>query len=273
MGEVYRARDPRLKRDIAIKVLPHDLASSPERLARFEREATTVAGLSHPNIVVLHSIEEASGTRFLTMELVDGRSLADVVRPGGVPLAELLDVAVPLADALIAAHEKNIVHRDLKPANVMVTREGRVKVLDFGVAKLVQQDPDLTKTQTATQVATVATPISEVGQTIGTISYMAPEQLRGEPVDVRADLFAFGVLIFELATGARPFKGRSSADVSSSILRDAPPPLTSVRPDLPAELERILDRCLQKEPGDRFQTAIELSSELRSSGGRSTEAG
>src|SRR5580765_3501498 len=122
MGEVYCARDPRLKREIAIKVLPDDVATSPERLARFEREATTVAGLNHPNIVVLHSIEEASGTRFLTMELVDGRSLADVVRPGGVPLAELLDVAVPLADALIAAHEKNIVHRDLKPANVMVTR-------------------------------------------------------------------------------------------------------------------------------------------------------
>ena len=263
MGEVYRARDPRLRRDIAIKVLPHDLASSPERLARFEREATTVAGLNHPNIVVLHSIEEASGTRFLTMELVDGRSLADVVRPGGVPLAELLDVAVPLADALIAAHEKNIVHRDLKPANVMVTREGRVKVLDFGVAKLVQQDPDPTETQTATQMATVGPPISEVGQTVGTISYMAPEQLRGEPVDVRADLFAFGVLIYELATGARPFKGRSSADVSSSILRDAAPPLTSVCPDLPSELERIVGRCLEKEPGDRFQTAIELSERLR----------
>jgi TolB-like protein len=263
MGEVYRARDPRLKRDIAIKVLPHDLASSPERLARFEREATTVAGLNHPNIVVLHSIEEASGTRFLTMELVDGRSLADVVRPGGVPLAELLDVAVPLADALIAAHERNIVHRDLKPANVMVTREGRVKVLDFGVAKLVQQDPDLGETQSATQVATVGTPISEIGQTIGTISYMAPEQLRGEPVDVRADLFSFGILIYELATGARPFKGRSPADVSSSILRDAPPTLTSARADLPADLERILGRCLEKEPGDRFQTAIELSNELR----------
>ena len=263
MGEVYRARDPRLKRDIAIKVLPHDLASSPERLARFEREATTVAGLNHPNIVVLHSIEEVSGTRFLTMELVDGRSLADVVRPGGVPLAELLDVAVPLADALIAAHEKNIVHRDLKPANVMVTREGRVKVLDFGVAKLVQQDPNPTETQTATQLETVGPPISEVGQTIGTLSYMAPEQLRGEPVDVRADLFSFGILIYELAAGARPFKGRSSADVSSSILRDAPRPLTSVRPDLPAELERILARCLEKEPGDRFQTAIELSNELR----------
>src|SRR5262245_20857588 len=175
MGEVYRARDPRLKRDIAIKVLTRDLASSPERLARFEREATTVAGLNHPNIVVLHSIEEAAGTRFLTMELVDGRSLVDIVRPGGLPLEELLDVAIPLVDALIAAHQKNIVHRDLKPANVMVTREGRVKVLDFGVAKLVEEEPD----QTATQAATVATPISQVGQTIGTTSYMAPEQLRG----------------------------------------------------------------------------------------------
>ena len=259
MGEVYRARDPRLKRDIAIKVLPHDVASSPERLARFEREATTVAGLNHPNIVVLHSIEEASGTRFLTMELVDGRSLADVVRPGGVPVAELLDVAIPLVDALVAAHEKNVVHRDLKPANVMVTREGRVKVLDFGLAKLVEQVPD----HTATQAATVASPISEAGQTVGTISYMAPEQLRGEPVDVRADLFALGILLYELATGVRPFKGRSSVDVTSAILRDAPPLLTNVRPDLPSELERIVDRCLEKDPDDRFQTAIDVLDELR----------
>jgi eukaryotic-like serine/threonine-protein kinase len=259
MGEVYRARDPRLKRDIAIKVLPHDVASSPERLARFEREATTVAGLNHPNIVVLHSIEEASGTRFLTMELVDGQSLVDMVRPGGVEPAELLDVAIPLVDALVAAHQKNVVHRDLKPANVMVTREGRVKVLDFGLAKLVEQAPD----HTATQAATVASPISQAGQTVGTVSYMAPEQLRGDPVDVRADLFSVGILLYELATGARPFKGRSLADVSSAILRDFPPPLRNVRPDVPSELERIVHRCLEKDPGDRFQTAIEVLNELR----------
>jgi serine/threonine protein kinase len=177
MGEVYRARDPRLKRDIAIKVLPADVTSSPDRLARLEREATTVARLNHPNIVVLHSIEEDGDTRFLTMELVEGRSLAALVTPGGLPLVQVLDLAIPLADALSAAHEKGVVHRDLKPANVMVTREGRVKVLDFGLAKLTRMDSDLG----ATQAATLAAPISDTGQVVGTVPYMAPEQLAAKP--------------------------------------------------------------------------------------------
>src|SRR5436190_5577116 len=159
MGEVYRGRDPRLKRDIAIKVLPADVTSSPDRLVRFEREATTVAGLNHPNIVVLHSIEEDGSTRFLTMELVEGRSLAALVTPGGLPLTRVLDLAISLADALVAAHEKGVVHRDLKPANVMVTREGRVKVLDFGLAKMEQPDSE----QIATQALTMEAPLSGVG--------------------------------------------------------------------------------------------------------------
>src|SRR5438093_225551 len=175
MGEVYRARDPRLKRDIAIKVLPADVTSSPDRLARLEREATTVAGLNHPNIVVLHSIEEDGGTRFLTMELVEGRSVAALVTPGGLSLAQVLDLAIQLADALVAAHEKGVVHRDLKPANVMVTREGRVKVLDFGLAKPAQADPALD----ATQALTMESPLSGAGQMFGTVPYLAPEQVRG----------------------------------------------------------------------------------------------
>jgi serine/threonine protein kinase/Tfp pilus assembly protein PilF len=259
MGEVYRARDPRLKRDIAIKVLPADVTSSPDRLARLEREATTVAGLNHPNIVVLHSIEEDGGTRFLTMELVEGRNLAALVAPGGLPLAQLLDLAIPLADALVAAHEKGIVHRDLKPANVMVTREGRVKVLDFGLAKLTRVDSDLD----VTQAPTMATPISDVGQMVGTVPYMAPEQIRGEAVDARADLFSFGILVYELGCGRRPFEGRTFADVTSMILRDPPPPLTGVRSDLPLDLERILGRCLEKQPRERFQTALDVLNELR----------
>ena len=213
MGEVYRARDPRLKRDIAIKVLPADVTSSPDRLARFEREATTVAGLNHPNIVVLHSIEEDDGVRFLTMELVEGRSLAELITPGGLPLAQLLDLGIPLADALVAAHEKGVVHRDLKPANVMVTREGRVKVLDFGLAKLAHAESDLDAALAATQ----AGPISEVGQVVGTAPYMAPEQTRGEPVDARSDLFALGIVLYELATGRRPFHGPTASVVSSAI--------------------------------------------------------
>ncbi len=260
MGEVYRARDPRLKRDIAIKVLPADVTSSPDRLARLEREATTVAGLNHPNIVVLHSIEEDGAIRFLTMELVEGRSLAELVTPGGLPLTQLLDLSIPLADALVAAHEKGVVHRDLKPANVMVTREGRVKVLDFGLAKLAQVESDVD----ATQAATAAAPLSDVGQIVGTVPYMAPEQIRGELVDARSDLFSLGVLIYELAGGKRPFTGQSHADVSSAILRDTPPLLTSLRADLPGELAHIVERCLEKRPRERFQTALDVLNELRS---------
>src|SRR5262245_11124647 len=181
MGEVYRARDTRLKRDVAIKVLPAAVASSPERLARFEREAKTVAGLNHPNIVVLHSIEEADGVRFLTMELVEGRDLSSLVSGGGLPLDQVLDVAIALSDALVAAHERGVVHRDLKPANVMVTREGRVKVLDFGLAKLAAPDAS----SDLTQAATVVNPLSTDGQVVGTVPYMAPEQIRGEAVDAR----------------------------------------------------------------------------------------
>jgi TolB-like protein len=258
MGEVYRARDPRLGREVAVKVLPAELASDPDRLARLEREAQTVAALNHPNIVVLHSIEEISGTRFLTLELVEGRSLDRVVAPGGLSPAQVLDLAIPLADALAAAHEKGIVHRDLKPGNVMVTREGRVKVLDFGLAKSIAPGPALAASQAATQVA----PISSAGEVMGTVPYMAPEQLRGEPVDARTDLFALGVMLYELSTGRRPFGGTTSAEVSSAILRDAPAPLGSVRADLPADLGRIVARCLEKDRERRVQTAKDVRNEL-----------
>jgi len=258
MGEVYRARDARLGRDVALKVLPSELSMHPDRLARFEREARTVAALNHPNIVVIHSIEAVDGTRFLTMELVEGQSLDHVVAAGGLSLAGVLDLVIPLADALVAAHERGIVHRDLKPANVMVTREGRVKVLDFGLAKLVHEDVD----EKATQVKTLDSPISKLGQVVGTVPYMAPEQIRGEAVDARSDLFSFGVLVYELATGKRPFSGTSSADISSSILRDMPASVRSFREDLPRDLERIVGRCLEKDRERRFQTAKDVRNEL-----------
>ena len=259
MGEVYRARDTRLKRDIAIKVLPDDVASSPERLARFEREATTVAGLNHPNIVVLYSIEEVEGMRFLTMELVDGRGLDQSVAPGGLPAARLVELGIAMADALAAAHEKGVVHRDLKPANVMLTKDGRVKVLDFGLAKLATSDSntDLSK------AATITTPVSDEGHVVGTVPYMAPEQVRGEAVDARTDLFALGVVLYELAAGRRPFEGATHADISSAILRDAPKPLASMRRDLPADLDRIVSWCLEKNPRERIQSALDMSNELR----------
>jgi len=260
MGEVYRAKDLRLGRDVAVKVLPAEVASSPERLARFEREARTVAGLNHPNIVTLFSVEDEGDVRFLTMELVEGQTLTDVVAPGGLPLSRVLELSIPLTDALVAAHERGVIHRDLKPGNVMVTRDGRVKVLDFGLAKIAESAaPD----QAATLAATAQAPISGEGQVLGTIPYMAPEQLRGETVDARSDLFGLGIMLYELATGRRPFAGDTSIDVGSAILRDAPEPLRSVRADLPEELERIVTRCLEKSPAARFQTALEASNELR----------
>jgi serine/threonine protein kinase/Tfp pilus assembly protein PilF len=258
MGEVYRAHDSRLGRDVAIKILPEALASSPERLARFEREARTVAGLNHPNIVTVYAIEEVGDVRFLAMELVEGRDLSTMIAPGGLSLAKILDLAIPLADAMVAAHERRVVHRDLKPANVMLTRDGRVKVLDFGLAKLMEIEPDVDLTRTASPLA-----LSADGQVVGTAPYMAPEQIRGEVVDARADLFSFGILIYELATGQRPFSGKTYIDVGSAILHDHPRPLVSLRPDLTNDLGRIVDRCLEKNPRERFQTALDVANELR----------
>jgi serine/threonine protein kinase/tetratricopeptide (TPR) repeat protein len=261
MGEVYRARDTRLGREVAIKVLPADVASSPDRLARFEREARTVAGLNHPNIVVLHSVEDEDGIRFLTMELVEGQTLSTLVFPGGLQLPKLLELAIPLTDALVAAHEKGVIHRDLKPGNVMVTKEGRVKVLDFGLAKMMGTDaPD---TQGASFTATVESPISGEGHVVGTVPYMAPEQLQGEPVDARSDLFSLGIILYELASGRRPFQGDSNAEVTSSILRDTPEPLRRVRTDLPGDFTALIDHCLQKSPRERVQTALDVSNTLR----------
>jgi adenylate cyclase len=256
MGEVLRARDKRLGRDIALKVLPEQIASS-ESLARFEREARIVASLNHPNIVTLHSIEETDGTRFITMELVDGRSLAELITPGGLPLAQVLDLTIPLAEALAAAHEKGIVHRDLKPTNVMVTHEGRVKVLDFGVAKL------MTAGEGADLTGTMASPLSRAGEVLGTVPYMAPEQVFGDPVDARTDIFSLGIVVFELVTGQRPFGGESLWEAAAAIMRETPSALSSLRADVPADLDRIVRRCLEKQPGDRFQSARELANELR----------
>lgn len=259
MGEVHRARDTRLRRDIALKVLPEDVASSPERLARFEREARIVASLNHPNIVTLHSIEEEAGVRFLTMELVEGRSLADLVAPGGLPLGQVLDLMIPIADALAAAHEQGVVHRDLKPANVMVSHEGRVKVLDFGVAKLVTTRNGLEQTSSGA----ISSQLSAASEVLGTVPYMAPEQIFGEAVDARTDIFSLGILIFELVTGQRPFGGTSLWEVAAAIMREQPAALATSRPDVPADLERIVGRCLEKQPDARFQTARELANEAR----------
>ncbi len=261
MGEVYRARDTRLGREIAIKVLPAEVAASPERLSRFEREARTVAGLNHPNIVTLYSVDDENDIRFLTMELVEGQTLSHLVAPGGLPLPRLLDLAIALTDALVAAHEKGVIHRDLKPGNVMVTREGRVKVLDFGLAKMM--DAELPNADGADVTITVDGHPSGESHVVGTVPYMAPEQLRGEAIDARSDLFSLGVILFELATGRRPFTGDSGAEVTSSILRDTPEPLSRLRADLPTDLERVVSRCLEKNPRERIQSALDVNNELR----------
>lgn len=258
MGVVYRALDTRLGREIAIKVLPAEVAADPGRLARFEREARTVAALNHPNIVVLHSIEEADGVRFLTMELVGGRTLDAEVRPGGQPLERLLELGAPLAEALEAAHGRGVVHRDLKPRNVMVTAEGRIKVLDFGLAKPAAGGPAGPESDAPTEPA-----LSVAGQVLGTVPYMAPEQVRGADADARTDLFALGVMLYQLASGRHPFAGGSLADLTTAILRDAPRPLAALRPDLPEGFTRLVGRCLEKDPAARPGSARELAAELR----------
>jgi non-specific serine/threonine protein kinase len=257
MGEVYRARDTRLERDVALKVLPPEVAADREYLARFEREARSVAALSHPGIVTLFSVEDEGETRFLTMELVDGEELEAHVVPGGLPPERIVELGVEVAEALAAAHEKGIVHRDLKPANIMVTADGRVKILDFGLAKRASGG-DLVETGLATGGAQLSRP----GQVMGTVPYMAPEQLRGEAADARTDVFALGVVLYELATGQRPFLGDTAATIGGAILHEKPRPALHHVAAFPGDLDRIIQRCLEKDPGARFQTARDVGNEL-----------
>jgi len=256
MGEVYRAQDAKLGRDVALKVLPAEMAHDPERLARFHREAKALAQLDHPNIVTIHSVEECNGVHFLTMQLVEGRSLDRVIPASGLPLEQIVEIARALGDALAVAHDKGIVHRDLKPGNVMVTNEGHVKVLDFGLAKDVRaaNGGDLTLTSDSQ---------TQMGVVMGTPAYMSPEQAAGRLLDHRTDIFSLGVVLHEMATGRRPFEGTSSAELVSAILRDTPPSVTDARPDLPGDLARIIRRCLEKDPSHRLQTARDVSNEFR----------
>src|SRR5579863_8353444 len=256
MGEVYRATDTKLGRDVALKVLPAEMAQDPERLGRFRREAKTLAQLDHPNIVTIYSVEESNGVHFLTMQLVEGQPLDRLIPQDGLGIERIVEIGSAIADALAAAHEKNIVHRDLKPANVMISNEGRVKVLDFGLAK----DISAANLSDATMTSDSRT---QVGVVMGTPAYMSPEQTSGRTLDHRTDIFSLGVLLHEMATGRRPFEGTSSAELVSAILRDTPPPVTDVRPDLPSDLARIIRRCMEKDPSHRVQTARDVSNEFR----------
>jgi eukaryotic-like serine/threonine-protein kinase len=258
MGEVYRARDPRLQREIALKVLPDIAAADPARRERFRREALSVAALNHPHIVTIHSVEDADSTLFLTMELVTGRSLADALQPGGLPLARLLTIGIAIADAMAAAHQNGITHRDLKPANIMLgegVQAGRIKVLDFGLAKAI--DPVQGNALTITSPAR-----TQQGVILGTVAYMSPEQAEGRAVDARSDLFSLGVVLYEMATGQRPFPGETNLSILSSILRDTPRSVTEINAALPRDFERIVRRALAKDPERRYQDARDLRNDL-----------
>jgi eukaryotic-like serine/threonine-protein kinase len=257
MGEVYRARDLRLRREVAIKTLPSSFAADRDRLARFEREARAASALNHPNIVSVHDIGNEAGVSFIVSELVEGETLARAVERGPLSLRKLIEVGTQIANGLAAAHEAGVVHRDLKPGNVMLTRDGRVKILDFGLARQDQA--------TGTDSTTVE--VSHPGAILGTPGYMSPEQVRGEATDSRSDIFSLGVMLYEMASGKRAFSGGSSVEVINAILREDPPELPAASP---AALDRIVRRCIEKEPSRRFQSAADLGFALEAITGPAT---
>ena len=258
MGEVYKARDTRLERTVAVKVLPAHLSSSPESRQRFEREAKTISQLSHPHICALHDVGSEGETEYLVMEYLEGETLTDRLGRGRLPNEQLLRYAVEIAEALDAAHRQGIVHRDLKPGNIMLTKSG-VKLLDFGLAKAIAPPtPAGSLTALPTQQG-----LTEVGSILGTFQYMAPEQLEGREADARTDIFAFGAVLHEMATGQKAFSGKSQASLIAAILEHDPPSITAVQPLVPPALDRVVKTCLAKEPDDRWQTAHDLKAELK----------
>jgi Tol biopolymer transport system component len=258
MGEVYRARDARLGRDVAIKVLPEALANDADRLRRFEQEARTIAALNHPNILGIHDIGAHDGAPFLVSECLEGQTLREKLKSGRLPVRLAIEYALGIAQGLAAAHEKGIVHRDLKPENVFVTRDGRVKVLDFGLAKLVRPEESHESAVTLTSPATLP------GMVLGTVGYMSPEQVRGEPSDARSDIFSFGAVLYEMLAGKRAFKRETSVETMSAILREEPPELSDTSWQGPSALQRILVRCLDKNVERRFQSASDLAFAIES---------
>lgn len=255
MGEVYRARDTKLDREVAIKVLPEKLSQDPERLSRFEREAKAVAALSHPNILSIHDFGQSGGVTFAVTELLEGSTLRELLDSGGIPQRKAIEYAAQIAKGLAAAHDRGVVHRDLKPNNIMVTRDGRVKILDFGLAKLTPMGMSEAPT-----MAPSSEPETGAGVILGTVGYMSPEQVRGEPADHRSDIFSFGAMLYELVTGERAFAGSSAAETMTAILREDPPKLADTSGlFLPPGLERVTQHCLEKSPGERFQSAHDLA--------------
>ena len=249
MGRVFRARDTKLDRDVAIKVLPDAFAHEADRLARFQREARTLASLNHPNIAAIYGVEESGGITALVMELVEGKDLSQLIARGAIPIDEAVPIAKQIAEALEAAHEQGIIHRDLKPANIRIRPDGRAKVLDFGLAKALSADmasASVDDTHTLTAYAT------KMGTIIGTAAYMSPEQARGKPVDKRSDIWAFGCVLYEALAGRRAFAGETVTDIITAVVKNEPD-WSALPSDTPAHIRTLLVRCLQKDPRRRLR--------------------
>jgi Protein kinase domain len=259
MGEVYKARDTRLNRFVAMKVLPEAMAADPERRRRFVHEAQAASALNHPNIVTIYDIVSDAGIQYLVMEYVQGKTLLELVPQGGLPASQVIPYAIQMADALSAAHAAGIIHRDLKPANVMVTGGGLVKLLDFGLAKLINPIEVDHRSRTATHIDA---PLTVEGTMMGTVNYMSPEQAEGRKLDARSDVFSFGAVLYEMLTCRCAFTGSSPLSTLSAVLRDPVQPIVELAPDVPLELARIVDTCLRKDPDQRFQSMRDVQSAL-----------
>src|ERR1700677_2234916 len=262
MGEVYRARDARLNRDVAVKILPASFSADPDRLQRFALECRAAAALNPPNILSIFDIGsgdigDVQGAPYVVSELLEGETLRDRLREGPLPSRKAIDYAQQIASGLAAAHDKGIVHRDLKPENIFITHDGRVKILDFGLAKFTRPEADASGEAPTQQVVG-----TDAGTVMGTVGYMSPEQVRGKPADARADIFAFGAILYEMLSGKRAFRGESAVEVMSAILKEDPPDLTETNRNVSPALERIVRHCLEKNPAERFQSARDVAFNL-----------